>query len=236
MLHLPGLDPLGCKVIGQKAQIGPRDDQDGQCLDIVDRGRRLAHAQAVQVILLHEPPGHDAAVGDVLQQLLALCRAAEQGVAAPAIQPQGLLVQRRVFKARDGAGEMPDGQVQAAVQNPLFQFGRGADIHIEVYVVAPGHKALRGSRQGRAGVADGGVDNAQVKHAGDVLFEHPGIQAKGVHGLQQAQGRFVNGHPLFGQAKAAAAALAQLYPEPGFEVGHVFADGRLADVQGRLRR
>ncbi|GHS80445.1 hypothetical protein PPUJ20066_49700 [Pseudomonas putida] len=46
----------------------------------------------------------------------------------------------------------------------------------------------------------------------------------------------MDGHALFGQAKATAPALAQLDPKAGFQVRHLFADGRLAGVEGGLRR
>ncbi|MCY1181754.1 hypothetical protein D9M73_222770 [compost metagenome] len=68
-----------------------------------------------------------------------------------------------------------------------------------------------------------------------MLFQHIGVLAEAVHGLQQVLGGFKDRHPLFGQAKAAAPALAQLDPKPGLELAHLFADGRLAKVQGRLR-
>ncbi|MND93377.1 hypothetical protein D3C80_855630 [compost metagenome] len=42
-------------------------------------------------------------------------------------------------------------------------------------------------------------------------------------------------HPLLGQAKAAAPALAELDPEAGFQVRHLLADRRLASVQRGLR-
>ena len=42
-------------------------------------------------------------------------------------------------------------------------------------------------------------------------------------------------HSLLGQTKATAAALAQFDPESGFQMGHLFADGRLPGVQRRLR-
>jgi hypothetical protein len=44
----------------------------------------------------------------------------------------------------------------------------------------------------------------------------------------------VHRHALLGQPKAAAPALAELDPQPGFQMGHLFADGRLTGVERRL--
>ncbi|MCY1184479.1 hypothetical protein D9M73_251760 [compost metagenome] len=41
-------------------------------------------------------------------------------------------------------------------------------------------------------------------------------------------------HPLLGQAEAAAPALAELDPQSGFQMGHLFADRRLPGIQRRL--
>jgi hypothetical protein len=131
--------------------------------------------------------------------------------------------------------EVPDGQVQTPVEHALFQFGGGADVHVEVHIVPTGDEALGGARDRRVGVGDGGVDDPQVELAADVLLEHVGVHAEIFHRREQALGGFVDRHALLGQAKTAASALAELDPEPGFQMGHLFADGRLAGVQRRLR-
>ncbi|GLO44365.1 hypothetical protein PPUN109347_09270 [Pseudomonas putida] len=46
----------------------------------------------------------------------------------------------------------------------------------------------------------------------------------------------MDGHALLGEAKAAAPALAELDPQAGLQVRHLFADGRLAGVERGLRR
>ncbi|MNP34301.1 hypothetical protein D3C76_1275810 [compost metagenome] len=68
-----------------------------------------------------------------------------------------------------------------------------------------------------------------------MLLEHVGVHAEVFHRRQQALGGFMNRHALFGQAEAAAPALAELDPETGFQMGHLFADGRLSGIQRRLR-
>ncbi|MNT55224.1 hypothetical protein D3C72_1924440 [compost metagenome] len=98
-----------------------------------------------------------------------------------------------------------------------------------------GDEALCGARNRRVGVGNRGVDDPQVELAADVLLEHVGVHAEVFHRRQQALGGFMNRHALFGQAKAAAPALAEFDPEAGFQVGHLFADGRLPGIQRRLR-
>ncbi|MCY1525601.1 hypothetical protein D9M68_605850 [compost metagenome] len=157
-------------------------------------------------------------------------------VVATAVEAEHFLVERPVVQAGHAEGEMADGQVQAAVQHPLLQLGGRADVDVEVHVVPPRDEALGGGRQGRVRVGDGGVDDAEVEGAADVLLEHVGIHAEGFHRRQQALGRLVDGHALLGEAEAAAPALAELDPEARLQLGHLFADGGLADIEGGLCR
>ena len=101
--------------------------------------------------------------------------------------------------------------------------------------MAPGDEALGGARDGRVGVGNGGVDDAQVELAADVQLEHVGVDAEVLHRREQTQGRLVDRHALLGQVKAAAPALAEFDPESGFQMGHLFADGRLAGIERCLR-
>ncbi|MCY1209465.1 hypothetical protein D9M72_211170 [compost metagenome] len=97
-----------------------------------------------------------------------------------------------------------------------------------------GDEALGGTGQGGGAIGEGAVDDAEVELAADALLEHVGVHAEGLHRRQQALGRLVDGHTLLGQAEATAAALAELDPEAGLQVAHLFADGGLTGIQGRL--
>ncbi|MNR51970.1 hypothetical protein D3C85_1717360 [compost metagenome] len=89
-----GLDPLGGEVHRQETQVGTGNQQDGQRFDVVHGGRGLAHAQVLQVVLLHVAPDHDPARGNFFEQFVTLGLVAVQRMPPPAIQPQGLLIQR----------------------------------------------------------------------------------------------------------------------------------------------
>ncbi|MNQ59473.1 hypothetical protein D3C85_737210 [compost metagenome] len=80
--------------------------------------------------------------------------------------------------------EVPDGQVQATVEHPFFEFRRGADVHVQVHVMPAGDEALCGARNRRVGVGNRGVDDPQVELAADVLLEHVGVHAEVFHSGQ----------------------------------------------------
>jgi len=88
-----------------------------------------------------------------------------------------------------------------------------------------GYEALGGARQWRIGIGNGGVDDPQIEFAADVLLEHVSVHAEVFHRREQALSGFVDRHALLGQAKAAAPALTEFDPQPGFQMSHLFADG-----------
>ena len=87
--------------------------------------------------------------------------------------------------------EVPDGQVQATVEHPLFKFCRGTDVHVQVHVMPTGDEALGGAWNRRVRIGNRGVDDPQVELAADVLLEHVGVHAEIFYRRQQALGGFV---------------------------------------------
>ncbi len=220
---------------GQEADVGAGNDQDRRRLDVLYGSGGFGDAQLLQVVLVHVAAHDNMAVADFIEQATVRRLAGVQRMAAATVEPQSLVVEGQVGQPRYVQGKVADGQVQSTVQHALFQFRRGADVDMQVGVMPARDKTLGGARQRRTGVGQGGVDDAEVELATDVLLEHVGVHAEALHGAEQAQGGLMDGHALLGKAKTAAPALAELDPEAGFQVSHLFADGRLTRVQCGLR-
>ncbi|HRC72619.1 MAG TPA: hypothetical protein PK880_08800 [Candidatus Competibacter sp.] len=124
--------------------------------------------------------------------------------------------------------------MKPAIQYRNFQLVGDPDLHGDVRVGILRREALDGGRNRRQRIAGGIVDDTEVELAARTVSKNVRRHAELVDGLEQLlQGGMVR-RAGFGQPKTAAAALAEFGAEPDFQLAHILADHRLADVQHRL--
>ncbi|MNE95885.1 hypothetical protein D3C80_1940320 [compost metagenome] len=89
----------------------------------------------LQIVLLHVATHDDVALANFFKQAAVGRLAGIQRMATTTVEPQGFVVQRQVRQPRHAQREVADGQVQPAVQYPLFELRRGADVDVQVGIV-----------------------------------------------------------------------------------------------------
>ena len=146
-----------------------------------------------------------------------------------ALAKQGVIVQRTLV-----TGEVADGQVQLVLQQAAFQFGGHGGKQFDLHRLVASAKALDGLgdlfqhlRGEPFGQADAQLAEQLVGHA-------LGFALEGVDGAEQPACGVQHLLTLGCQAKARLAAFTQAKTQAGFQLGHLRADGRLANPQFAL--
>ncbi len=122
-----------------------------------------------------------------------------------------LTIQHAVFQAGHGFGKRPYRQVEAAVQHALLEPVGRIDLDMELYLGRGLAETADGGELGRASVGEGGFDQPQPKHAVELLADGAGFHLEDVDGGKEPLRGCVHLHAFLGQAKAAAATLAQAH-------------------------
>ena len=151
-----------------------------------------------------------------------------------AIQHLALAKQRVIVQCALVTGEVADGQVQLVLQQAAFQFGGHGGEQLDLHRLVACAKALDGLGHLFQHLRSQSLGQTDAQLAEQLVGHALGFVLEGVDGTEQPSCGAQHLLTLGRQAKARLAALAQAKTQAGFQLGHLRADGRLANPQFAL--
>ncbi len=232
--HLPARDPVVANMTGQKADEAIGEEHHHLRFLLGDRGRGAGMTDAIEIVIVAVLPHREQGLFDQLAgHLLA---PAEERVAYAAIKRVGFAVKGMIGEAGRFLGKGADRDVAAVLDERLFEVVRSGEFEIDEDAGPALHEAIDGSLKPELWVGDDTVDDADPKAPGEFAAAPADAFAEGVDVGEELAHALVGDLAELGQAKTAAAAIAErAAAEFALEGGKMGAEGRLGEVQGDLR-
>jgi hypothetical protein len=166
----------------------------------------------------------------------ALGRHGKQRMIPTAVKLDWILIERLVNEPRPVLVEHADAQPDPAIQDGAFDLVGRQRVDAECHKTPAVFEVRQGAGEWRARVGDPIVDDGDRKLADQLAAHRAYFGAEGFQRVEQLLTGFVDHTPLVGEAEPNPAALAEPHAQARFQVAHVAADGRLAEIEGDLGR
>lgn len=160
----------------------------------------------------------------------------EQGMPAAAVEQHGFAEQFVVQQAGRTAVGGNDADLELPVHHAALNRVERPDMHVQRYVRRlPGEQG-DGVADARGRIAGSLVEYGHAELAAEAAVDLVDAADEGIGRRQQALGFHIDPLSLRRGGKTAASAMTKRQAEPRFQILHMLADGRNADIQFQLGR